>query len=78
MTHDGRHKEILVVDGHTTDVPLSSVHSGVASIRDIRPVLFLAKLNILDSWRTDIGIEHLEAFTKENVHVVSVPKFEPL
>ena len=49
VKHDGRHKARVVVDGNPTDVPLSSVNSGVASLRGIRMVLFVAELNMLDS-----------------------------
>ena len=42
---DGRHKARLVADGHLTDIPLSSVYSGMVSLRGIRLVIFFAKLN---------------------------------
>ena len=47
--HDGRHKARLVADRHLTEVPLSSVYSGVVSLRGIRLVLFLAELNGLEA-----------------------------
>ena len=31
IKHDGRHKARLVADGHRTDIPLTSVYSGVVS-----------------------------------------------
>ena len=71
VKHDGRHKARLLADGHLTDVPISSVHSGVVSLRGIRLVLFQAELNGLDYWGTDIGNAHLEAFTKEKVYVIA-------
>ena len=40
---------MLVTNGHLTDVPLSSMRSGVASLRGVRLVLFLAELNGLQS-----------------------------
>ena len=45
MKYDGRHKSMLVPDRHLADVPLSSVYPGVASLRGIRLVLFIAELN---------------------------------
>ena len=36
VKHDGRHKARMVADGHLTDVPLTSVYSGVVSLRGIR------------------------------------------
>jgi hypothetical protein len=63
--HDGRHKAWMVADGHLTDIPLESVYSGVISLRGLQIVTFLATLNGLDLWATDIGNAYLEAFTME-------------
>jgi hypothetical protein len=63
--HDSRHKARMVADGHLTDIPLESVYSGVVSLRGLRIVTFLAKLNGLDLWATDISNAYLEAFTME-------------
>ena len=54
VKNDGRDKESLVADGHLTEVPLSKICSGVASLKGIRLVLFLEELNGLESWG-DIG-----------------------
>jgi len=63
VKHDGRHKACLVADGHLTDIPLESVYSGVVSLHGLRIVLFLAELNHLETWATDIGNAYLEADT---------------
>jgi hypothetical protein len=63
--HDGRHKAWMVADGNLTDIPLESVYSSVESLRGLRIVTFLAELNGLDLWATDIGNAYLEAFTME-------------
>jgi hypothetical protein len=55
----------MVADGHLMDIPLESVYSGVVSLRGLRIVTFLAELNGLDLWATDIGNAYLEAFTME-------------
>ena len=78
VKHDSRHKARLVADGHLTEVPLLSVYSGVASLRGIRLVLFLAELNGLEAWGTDIGNACLEASTKEKVHAEAGPDFGDL
>ena len=67
VKHDGRHKARLVADGHLTDAPLSSVYSGVVSLNALRIAMFLAELNELEIWATDIGNAYLEAKTKEKV-----------
>ena len=69
IKHYERHKARLVDDGHLTDLPLSSVYSGVVSLRGIRLVLFLDELNGLDSWVTEIVNAHLEDFTKEKIFI---------
>jgi hypothetical protein len=63
--HDGRHKAQMVANGHLMDIPLESVYSGVVSLHGLQIITFLAKLNGLDLWATDIGNAYLEAFTME-------------
>ena len=41
-------------------------------------VLFLAELNGLNSWGTDIGNAHLDSETTEKVCVIVDPEFEKL
>ena len=67
VKHDGRHKARMVADGHLTYIPLESVYSGVFSLRGLRIVLFLAELNVLDTYAIDIGNAYLEAHTKDKV-----------
>ena len=50
----------------------------MVSLKGIRLVLFLAELNGLESWGTDIGNSYLEASTKEKVFIEAGPEFEPL
>jgi hypothetical protein len=73
--HDGRHKARLVAGGHLTEVPLESVYSGVVSLRGLCLLVFLAELNDLETWATDIGNAYLEAVTSELVYVVAGPEF---
>ena len=75
IKHDGRHKARLVADGHRTEIPLYSVYSGVVSLRGLRIVTFLAELNGLELWGTDIGNAYLEAYTQEKVHIIAGPEF---
>jgi len=78
VKHDGRHKSRLVADGHLTEVPLDSVYSGVVSLRGLRLLVFLAELNDLDIWATDIGNAYLEAETQEKVYIIAGPEFGEL
>jgi Reverse transcriptase (RNA-dependent DNA polymerase) len=75
VKHDGRHIARLVADDHLTDIPLESVYSGVVSLRGFRIVLFLAELNHLELWSTDIGNAYLEAYTSEKVYIIAGPEF---
>jgi hypothetical protein len=50
----------------------------VVSLRELCTVLFLAELNGLESWTTDIGNAYLEAETKEKVYIVAGPEFGDL
>ena len=75
VKHDGRHKARMVADGHLTDIPVDSVYSGVVSLRGLRIMLFLAELNQLETWATDIGNAYLEAETSEKVYIIAGPEF---
>jgi len=76
VKHDGRYKARLVADEHLTDAPLESVYSGVVTIRGFRIVMFLAKLNGLDLWATDIGNAYLKSYTAEKLYIVTGPEFK--
>ncbi len=78
VKHDGRHKARLVTGGHLTPVPLDSIYSGVVSLRSIRIVTFLAELNGMEVWATDIGNAYLEAETSEKVVIRAGPEFGEL
>ena len=75
VKHDGRHKSRLVAGGHLIETPIDSVYSSVVSLRGIRILTFLAELNDMEIWTTDIGDAHLESFTQEKVHIVAGPEF---
>ena len=75
---DGRHKARLVADGHLTPEPIENIYSGVVSLRNLRPVIFLGKLNHLDLWGADIGNAYLGAFTDEKLYIVAGPEFQEL
>ena len=75
VKHDGRHKSRIVAGGHLTGTPTESAYSGVVSLRGVRIVVFLAELNNLKIWQTDIGNAYLEAKTDEKVYVIAGPEF---
>jgi Reverse transcriptase (RNA-dependent DNA polymerase) len=78
VKHDGRHKARLVAGGHRTLTPIDSVYSGVVSLAGIRLVTFLAELNDLELWGTDVGNAYLESYTKEKVAFIAGPEFGEL
>ena len=67
VKHDGRHKSRFVAGGHRTDTPIESTYSAVVSLLGVRMVTFLAELNDLELWGTDIGNAYLESYTSEKV-----------
>ena len=78
VTFDGRHKARLVADGHLTPEPIENIYFGVVSLRNLRLVIFLGKLNNLDLWGADIGNAYLDAFTDEKLYIVAGPEFQEL
>ena len=75
---NGRHKARLAADGHLNPGPIENMYSGVVSLRNLRLVIFLGKLNNLDIWGADIGNAYLEAFTDEKLYIVAGPEFQEL
>jgi len=75
VKHDGRHKARPVAGGHLTETPIDSVYSSVVSLRGIRLLTFVAELNDLEVWATDIGNAYLEPYTQEKVYIVAEPEF---
>ena len=75
VKHDGRHKSRLVSRGDLTDIPIDSVYAGVVSLRGLRMCIFIAELNNMEAYATDIGNAYLEAITKEKVCIRAGPEF---
>ena len=75
---DGRHKSRFVAGGHRTDTPVESTYSAVVSLLGVRMVTFLAELNDLELWNTDIGNAYLESYTSEKVYFVAGDEFGDL
>jgi hypothetical protein len=75
IKHDLRRKARLVADGNLTQVPSESVYSSVVSLRGLRLTIFLAELNGLELWCTDIGNAYLEAYTDEKIYIVAGNEF---
>lgn len=75
IKHDGRFKSRFVAGGHKTGSPTESVYSGVVSLQGVRLVTFLAELNDMELWGTDVGNAYLESYTKEKVAFIAGPEF---
>ena len=75
VKHDGRHKGCLVTDGNLTDLPVESIYSSIVLLCGIYLLLFLAELNELETWSTDIGNAYLETKTLEKVYIIAGREF---
>ena len=76
--YDGHHKARLVANGNLTEVPVDSVYSGVVSLRGLCIMRFLAELNGLDTWSTDISCAYLQSKTLEKVCIIAGEEFGDL
>jgi hypothetical protein len=70
-----KRKARLVAGGHMTKPLKESVYSGVASLRSLRIVTFLAELNGLPTMAGDIGNAYLTSDTQERVCFRAGPEF---
>ena len=75
VKQDLKRKGRLVARGDKTIPPADTAYSGVASLRSLRMVAFLAELNGLELTGGDIGNAYLEAYTKEKVCFRAGPEF---
>ena len=75
VKHEVRHKARLVVGGNLTDPNTESIYSGVVSLQCIPLITFIAELNGLQIWGSDVGIAYLKTKTKEKVYIVGSPEF---
>ena len=73
-----KRKARLVADGQLTQTPIDSVYSSVVSIRGPKTCIFIAELNRLHTWSSDVGNAYLEAYTEEKVFIVAGREFGPL
>ena len=67
-----------MADGHLTPEPIENIYSGVVTLRNLRLVIFLGKLNKLDIWGDDIGNAYLEVFHDEKLYILAGPEFQKL
>ena len=75
VKHNGKYKAQLVANGNLTEVPAESVYSLFDSLHRFRLVLFLAELNGLETWATDIRNAYLKANTLECCYIIAGPEF---
>lgn len=75
VKHDGQFRARLDADGHKTENTLEGVYSGVVLLRGFQLVIFLAELNNLEVWGTDVGSAYLQAPTRERLYTIVAPYF---
>ena len=64
-----------MADGHLTDIPVASVYFWVVSLYGIRLFVFLADLNKMETWCTDIGNAYLKVKTNDKVYIIAGTEF---
>ena len=73
MTGHTKQDSLLIVTLPKKTV--DTVYSGVVSLSSPSLVIFLAELNQLELWGSDIGNAYLEAKTKEKLFIIAGPEF---
>jgi hypothetical protein len=72
---DGRRKSRLVAGGNMLDPPKDITYAGVATMRSIRLVTFLAEHNNMNLIGLDVGNAYLTSRSKEQCFVIGGPEF---
>jgi len=72
---DGRRKSRLVAGGNMLDPPKDNTYAGVASLRSVRIVTFLAELNSLRLVGVDVGNAYLTARCREKCYLLAPEYF---
>ena len=70
-----KRKARLVANGNLTDTPIDSIYSSVVSLRGLKATIFIAELNNLETWSTDVRNAYLEAFTDEKIFIIAGDEF---
>ena len=72
---DRRRKGRLVARGNMTPEPDKAVYSSVATLLNLRIVIFPAELNGLNLMQGDVGNAYLESYTEEKVYFIAGTEF---
>ena len=78
MKYDGRKRARLVGGGHLTQETNDTPYSGIASLKYIKAIIFIAQLNNLEICAADVGSAYLEAYTREKLFIIGGPEFKEL
>ena len=70
-----KRKARLVANGNLTETPIDSIYSSVVSLRGLKTTIFIAELNKLETWGTDVGNAYLEAYTNEKIYIIAGDEF---
>eukprot|EP00957_Ditylum_brightwellii_P060137 4566950-Ditylum_brightwellii.AAC.1 len=71
VKQNGQHKARLVAGGHITGPNTDTYYSSVVSLRVMRMMIFLDKLNGMELIAADIGNAYLEAYTNEKIYFIA-------
>jgi len=74
IKNDGKRKLRLVARGHLTGTPIGSVYSTVISLRGLRIVICLVKLNKMKIWSTNVKM-HIWRHTPKKKSISLVMQF---
>ena len=78
VKHNGKHQARVVAYRYLTDVPLESIYSGVILLSGLCTCIFLAELNGMAPWTTDISSAYFEAYPTEKVCIWAGSEFSNL
>ena len=70
-----KRKARLVANGNLIETPVDSIYYSVVYIRGLKMTIFIAEINGMETWTTDVGNAYLEAYTDERLYIIAGDEF---
>ena len=70
-----KRKARRVANGNLNETPVDRIYSSIVSKKGLKMTIFIAELNSMDTWTSDVGNAYLEAYTNEKIYITAGDEF---